>query len=90
MGYVHGMTAFWCFELIPLYRIGMSNMVRCLTFGDMDRFWLPKGKCIHRTDQFTSCTKKCKHEWSLTGRVLYFYFTMGFVEVSALICFLAL
>ena len=34
--------------------------------------------------------KKCKHKCSLIGRVLCFYFTMLFAEVSALIGFLAL
>ena len=27
-------------------------------FDDKVRFWLPKGKCIHSSDQFTSCKKK--------------------------------
>ena len=76
---------FWT-RIILFYGTGMSNIVRWLTFGDNVRFWLPNGKCIHRSDQFTS-VKKCKHEWSLIGRVLCFYFTMLFVEVSPLICF---
>ena len=68
---------FWT-RVISLYGIGMSSMARWLKV----RFWLPKGKCIHRSDQFTSCKKKCKHELSLIGRVLCSYFTMLFVEVS--------
>ena len=56
----------------------MSNMVRWLNFGEKVRFWLPKGKCIHRSDQFTSCKKKMQ-AWVVSyweSVVILFYYAL--------------
>ena len=91
MGCIHGRTGFWCFEL---------ESYRCMRFECPT--WWDEWPLVTRSDfgyqrgnVFIDQTsllpvKKYKHEFFLVGRVLCFYFTMLFFEVSALICFLAL
>ena len=81
-------SMFWA-RVISLYGI------RITTWWDDWSLLIKSDYGYQRRNVFKNQTnllpvKKYKHEWTLTGRVLCFYFIMIFVEVSALIFFLRL